>query len=278
MSRCHPPFHGIPRPLGGGVVRCLSHCPLGLHVPSGGQWSGHQSHCPLQTSQQHPVSALAEQLRLGALSSSQGPGGPLSLASPGKVAEPRARLSCSRRGWSPGQHHVPDRTLYPTVHLQVGYCCLPWACGVDGCTREWPVLRGSCLNPVYWARGQLPLNGRHSLDGPRAEALSTRPQGLDTVLGVRTCQCVQPALLMWSLVCRDFGSPFLSNQMSASKLCPTHQPAALQPEEKADVSPRSKDHPRAPEEVLARSQGAHLQHPADAPCAPESEGTGPSDG
>ena len=115
------------------------------------------------------------------------------------------------------------------------------------------MLGGSCLNPVHWARGQLPLNGRHSLDGPRAQAHSIGPQGLDTVPGVRTCQCVQPALLMWSLVCRDFGFPFLFNQMSASKLCPTHQPAALQQEEKADVGPRSKDHPRAPEEVLARS-------------------------
>ena len=162
------------------------------------------------------------------------------------------RLSCSRQGWSPGQRHVPDKTLCPpAVRPHMGYCCLPWACGVDGCTRECPMLGGSCLNPVHWARGQLPLNGRHSLDGPRAEAHSTRPQGLDTVPGVRMCQCVQPALLMWSLVCRDFGSPFLFHQMSASKLCPIHQPAALQPEEKADVGPRSKDHPRAPEEVLA---------------------------
>ena len=88
MSRCHPLLHGTPRLLGGGGVRCPSQCPLGHHVPSGGQWSGHQSHCPLQTSQL-PGLHSGWTAPLGALPSSQGPGGPLGQASPGKVAEPR---------------------------------------------------------------------------------------------------------------------------------------------------------------------------------------------
>lgn len=90
--------------------------------------------------------------------------------------------------------------------------------------------------PGALGRGQLPLNSRHPLDGPRAEPHSTHLQGLDTVPGVRTCQCVQPARLMWSLVCKDFGSPFLSHQISASELCPTHQPAALQSERRGLMS------------------------------------------
>lgn len=134
-------FMGHHVPSGVGWSGHQSHCPLGHHIPSGGQWSGHQSHCPLQTSQQHPVSTPAKQPPLGALPSSQGPGGPLRPASPGKVTEPQARLSCSRRGWSPGQHHVPDRTpCPPAVRPHLGYCCLPWACGIDGCTSECPVL------------------------------------------------------------------------------------------------------------------------------------------
>ena len=88
--------------------------------------------------------------------------------------------------------------------------------------------------PGALGRGQLPLNSRHSLDGPRAEPHSMCLQGQDTVSGVRTC--AQPARLMWSLVYRDFGSPFLSHQISASKLCPTHLPAALQSERRGLMS------------------------------------------
>ena len=88
--------------------------------------------------------------------------------------------------------------------------------------------------PGALGKGQLPLNSRHSLDGPRAEPHSTHLQSLDTVPSVR--MCAQPARLMWSLVCRDFGSPFLSHQISASKLCPTHQPAALQSERRGLMS------------------------------------------
>lgn len=90
--------------------------------------------------------------------------------------------------------------MSPTGHRVLLQSVRTWVTAVShGPVGLMGVQGGSCLNPVHWARGQLPLNGRHSPDRPRAEPHSTRPQGLDTVLGVRTRQCVQPALLLWTL-------------------------------------------------------------------------------